>query len=124
MNNKYLGDWGEELAVKFLKKNGFKILERNFRASHYGEIDIVARDKDQIVFVEVKSKGSEEYGLPEEELTSFKKKHLYRAIQNYFWVKKIESNNWRVDLVAIDFSSDIKQPEIRHYIGVSLSPNL
>ncbi len=120
MDKRLLGDQAEGIAVKFLKKKRFKILERNFQTSRYGEIDIVARDKKQIVFVEVKSKGSEEYGLPEEEFTYFKKKRLCRAIQDYFWAKSIETDCWRVDLLAIDFSQDAIQPEIRHHIGVNL----
>lgn len=120
MNKQTLGDRAEEAAVNFLRKTGFKILDRNFQSSRYGEIDIVARDKKQLVFIEVKSKSSEDFGLPEEEFTSFKKAHLRRAIQNYFWVKSLETDNWRVDLVAVDFSKDINQPEIRHHIGVDL----
>jgi putative endonuclease len=120
MDRKDLGVRGEEFAVDFLKRNGFKILARNFRASPYGEIDIVAQDRGQIVFVEVKSKTSDKCGLPEEEFNFFKKIRLRRAIQNYFWAQKIETDNWRVDLVAIDFSKDINQPEIRHYEGLDL----
>ncbi len=115
-----LGELGEEMAVKFLRKKKFEILERNFQTSRYGEIDIVAKDKNKIVFVEVKSKSSEEYGLPEEEFTLFKKKRLYRAIQDYFWAKALETDNWRVDLIALDFSESLVHPQIRHHIGVKL----
>ena len=51
-----IGKKGEDLAVKFLKKKSYKIIERNFRAGKYGEIDIIAKDKDELVFVEVKTK--------------------------------------------------------------------
>lgn len=120
MDQKTLGYHGEALAAKFLKKKGYKILERNFKSSRYGEIDIIAQDKQQLVFVEVKSKTSDDYGLPEEQLTYFKKKHLHRAIQDYFWRKAIEIDDWRLDLLAVDFSEDIAKPEIRHYQGVDL----
>lgn len=145
-----LGKIGEELAVRYLKKKGYKILDRNFKASHFGEIDIVAQiqnDADKswtyakrifsfirnsvkfvisrkspeatIVFVEVKTKASDEFGSPEDEFTFFKKQKMLRAIQDWFWQKKIETKNWRIDLVAVDFSKDKKGPKIRHYPGLS-----
>ena len=61
-----MGRAGEELAAKYLRKNGHKILYRNFRASHGGEVDIVCRDRqhNELVFVEVKTRSSEEFGRP------------------------------------------------------------
>jgi len=69
-----LGKRGEDLALTFLKKKHYKILARNFRAKRFGEIDIVACNKNQIVFVEVKTKSNYYFGYPEEEFTYFKKK--------------------------------------------------
>lgn len=122
-----LGKLGEDLAVNFLKNRGYRILARNFKTSRFGEIDIVAQEKSgflnlgqkgQLVFVEVKTKSSDQFGLPEEEFTFYKKQHLRRAIQDYFWTKKIETNNWRIDLIAVDFTENEENPEIRHYQGV------
>jgi len=133
-----LGQSGEQLAVDFLKKKGYQILARNWRAGHWGEIDIVTRDYSwrakifnrfwpiflfnkkmaSLVFVEVKTKSNHNFGLPEEELTAVKQQKLRRAIQQYFWSQKIETENWRLDLVAIDWPSDGVQPEIRHYEGL------
>jgi len=113
-----VGQMGEDLAVKFLKKKGYKIIERNFRADRFGEIDIIVKDKDELVFVEVKTKTDEQFGSPEEEFTYQKKKKMYRAIQNYLFKKYLTSCDWRADLVAIDIIDG--KIDIRHYECVSL----
>ena len=119
LTKKELGDKGEQLAEKYLRKQKYKILDRNFR-TRFGEIDLVARDRGQLVFVEVKTKGSHEFGLPEEEFTFYKKRKMRRAIQSWFWEKKIENDNWRVDLIALDYTDSPDTPEIRHHRAVSL----
>jgi len=118
---KQVGDKGETLAEKYLRKKGYKILERNFQ-SYFGEIDIIAQDKGQIVFVEVKTKTGTGFGLPEEEFSFLKQKRLFRAIQSWIWKNKLKNENWRVDLIVINLSKDLKSSEIRHYKYVGL-PN-
>ena len=75
MPNRTIGNYGEELACQYLKKQGYKILERNYRIRG-GEVDIVARDQDYLVFVEVKARYFHEYGLPSESITPWKIKAL------------------------------------------------
>ncbi|MBI4697604.1 MAG: YraN family protein [Nitrospirae bacterium] len=77
-----LGQKGEELAVKFLKRKGYRIIEQNYRTS-MGEIDIIARDKDTIVFVEVKARESLVYGLPFEAVNNVKKRKIANAALLY-----------------------------------------
>ena len=113
-----VGQMGEDLAVKFLKKKGYKIIERNFRADRFGEIDIIARNKNELVFVEVKTKTDEQFGSAEEEFTYQKKKKMYRAIQNYLFKKYLKNCEWRADLIAIDIVDG--KIDIRHYECVSL----
>ena len=113
-----VGQRGEDLAVKFLKKKHYKILERNFRAGKYGEIDIIAKNKDELIFTEVKTKTDNQFGLPEQEFTYQKKKKMRRAIQNYLFKNHFTNQNWRADLIAIEISED--KPNIRHYEYVSL----
>jgi putative endonuclease len=113
-----VGKIGEDMAVKYLKKKKYKILERNYRADKFGEIDIIAQDKNELVFVEVKTKTDQNFGLPEQELTYQKKKRLKRAIQNYLFKKYLTDADWRMDLIAIEFLNS--QPEIRHYQGIFL----
>jgi len=118
-NKRKLGNFGESLAADFLKKKKYKIIERNFN-NRFGEIDIVAKQKKQLIFVEVKLKTGQEFGLPEEEFNFYKKQKLSRAIKSYLLEKKIKDDNWRVDLVAIG-TKGIQKPEIRHYEGVGLT---
>lgn len=113
-----IGDKGEKLAVKFLKKKGCKILERNYRADKYGELDIIAKDKSELVFVEVKTKTDEQFGLPEEELTYQKKQRMHRAIQNYLFKKYLTNKEWRADLIAVEIKNG--RTEVRHYENIGL----
>ena len=78
------GERGEKLAAAHLRKQGYKILVRRYRPkSRRGDIDIVAREKDVLVFVEVKTRGSEEFGRPVEAVNEQKRRHLRRAALDY-----------------------------------------
>ena len=116
---KELGDKGEKIAEKYLRKQRYRILERNFQ-SRFGEIDLVAREKNEIIFVEVKTKTGANFGFPEQEFSFAKKQKMRRAIQSWLWENKITHNNWRVDLVAIDYSQNPKAPQLRHYKYLNL----
>jgi len=76
------GRIGEDLAASFLIKEGYKVLERNFRCA-IGEIDIVALDKGTLTFVEVKTRSSGKFGLPEEAVTRRKQHQISKAAQFY-----------------------------------------
>src|SRR3989338_1996330 len=108
MSTKSQGDIGEELACKYLLANGYKILERNFRIRG-GEIDIVAVDGKTLVYVEVKTRTSYQFGRPEESVTLRKLKFLERAAKFY---KAKRKNFLKLpDLEIIDF------------VGVDMSDN-
>lgn len=111
MTNKATGDYGEELACKFLKENGYKILERNYRIRG-GEIDIVAKDKDYLVFVEVKTRYSHDFGTPEESITPWKIKALLKTA--LFYIQKINwgDKGYRLDLVTVDFTDNPERPKV------------
>ena len=111
MNNKPSGNYGETLAVNYLKKLDYKILERNYRIRG-GEIDIVARDGEYLVFVEVKSRWSHEYGLPAESITPWKIRALLKTAQFYLLKIKWGDKPYRLDLVSIDFADDPSKPKI------------
>ncbi|MFB0525901.1 MAG: YraN family protein [bacterium] len=102
MSNKKidLGRKGEEISVEFLRKQGYKILQRNYRCS-LGEIDIVAKDKNILCFVEVKTRNTEEYGLPEEAIDGRKKKKLAKLALTYLKQKKIYKQDFRFDVVSV-----------------------
>lgn len=105
------GTKGELLAVKFLKKKGYKILQRNYRC-RTGEIDIVCYDHETIVFVEVKTRHSDTYGPPELSVTEAKKRQIVRVASHYVANHKIEGIDLRFDVVSIFYSPDKKQPTI------------
>lgn len=95
-----LGAWGERLAEAYLIDQGLELLERNFRTS-YGEIDLVMLQGDQLVFVEVKTRSSDAFGLPEESVTERKKEHLLQAAQQYMEDHPDSQLDWRIDVVSI-----------------------
>jgi putative endonuclease len=102
---------GENLAKKFLKKNGYKILKRNY-VSKNGEIDIVAYDRGTIAFVEVKTRLSESFGPPELAITNKKRSKIIRTALNYLITNKIEEMDYRFDVVSILFKKDSNNPNI------------
>lgn len=95
-----LGRKGEEEAVKYLEGQGYKIIERNFFCRQ-GEIDIIALDKEYIVFVEIKARTSTDYGLPSEAVTGRKIKHMIKAIQYYLYKRNLEKANIRIDVIEM-----------------------
>lgn len=96
------GDSGEDLACKFLKKNGYKILKRNFNIRG-GEIDVIAMDGQSLVFIEVKTRYGKEYGYAREAVTPWKLKYLQKAALFYIVKTKWGGKPYRFDLVAIDY---------------------
>ena len=81
---KEFGNTGEDIATEYLEKQGYIILERNFYCKQ-GEIDIIAKDKNEVVFVEVKSRSDVGYGLPSEAVTKQKIKHLCRTARYFLY---------------------------------------
>ena len=94
------GKEGEKIAAAFLKKNGYRISEINFRCI-LGEIDIIARDKDEIVFIEVKTRKSGELGYPEQAVGIRKQKKMSQLALWYLQKKNIPDACARFDVVAI-----------------------
>ncbi|MBM3251376.1 MAG: YraN family protein [Candidatus Omnitrophica bacterium] len=95
-----LGLAGEIQAAEFLKNNGYRILGRNFK-TNLGEIDIIAKDKDCICFVEVKTRTSQDKGLPEESITKNKQHKLSQLALSYLKNKKLLDKSARFDVVSI-----------------------
>lgn len=96
---------GEQLALNFLKKKGYRILGTNYRCRQ-GEIDIVARHKECLVFIEVRTKLDSNFGSPEESITSTKKKHLVQSVYNYLQEQDKMPESWRIDFVAVEMDKD------------------
>ncbi len=99
------GAHGEELAARFLRKRGYKILYRNFRGRRGGEIDIVCRDGDTLVFVEVKTRTSEEFGRPIETIRSEQRQRISLGALN--WLRMLDDPDilFRFDVVEVVMTS-------------------
>lgn len=100
MQKRELGKRGEEVALRFLKKKGYRLIERNY-VCKMGEMDIIARDKDTLVFVEVKTRTSNTFGPPQLAVNSSKQKQLSKVALNFFKEKRLEDVKARFDVVAI-----------------------
>ena len=119
--NKTLGAFGESEAEKYLKKNGYKILEKNYRYSRLAEIDIIAKDKDTIVFVEVKTRSNLKFGHPFEAINKTKLQHIFQAGLFYLQNTKEKYKNYRIDIVAIIKETNEKTQKIEHLKDVNLN---
>ncbi|MBU1031899.1 YraN family protein [Patescibacteria group bacterium] len=116
LDNRQTGYFAENLAVEALKKKDYQILETNF-GSRFGEIDIIAKDKDTLVFVEVKAKKGLDYGSPEEMIS----RHKLKRVQNMAAVyMKGEDKSCRIDVVAIVLSGENELLRLTHYENVYL----
>jgi putative endonuclease len=106
------GTKGEQLAIKFLKKNGYKILQRNYRRRN-GEIDVICYDHGSIVFVEVKTRYSDIFGPPELSVTEAKRRQIVKVASQYIANKKLEGIDLRFDVVSIFYPPDKKHAMIK-----------
>lgn len=100
MQKKELGKKGEELALRFLKKRGYRIIERNY-VCKMGEMDIIAKEKDTLAFVEVKTRTSTLFGPPQLAVNSMKQRQLSKVALNFLKEKQLEDVKARFDVVAI-----------------------
>lgn len=118
MNNKDLGKQGEKMIESYLSEKGYEILERNYQKKT-GEIDLIARSpgKDEIVFIEVKTRKSGTYGRPEEAVDQRKLKKIEKTA--LFWLNENRKTDvlWRIDILALELQGEAK---ITHLENVSL----
>ncbi len=116
-----IGKWGEGLAAAYLEEKGYLILDQNIYTS-YGEIDIIALQvidsEKYLVFVEVKTRTTLEFGNPEDSITWRKKEHLVSAIGSYLQDHEDLEYPWRVDVIAIQRLSAENPPDIKHFESV------
>lgn len=120
MNRAYrqsFGQWGEQEAASFLVRKGYQLIEQNARTA-YGEIDLIVRLGTDLIFVEVKTRRTREFGFPEEALTGVKRAHLMAAAQAYLQAHpELESSaggQWRIDVISILIRKE-GPPEVLHF---------
>ena len=112
MNNRKFGDCGEDLACRYLEKNGYEILERNRHFGRNCEIDIIAKYKKTTVFVEVKTRKTNSFGSPFEAITKNKYENLVKGVQTYIIENKIK--DYRLDVIAITIKPDLKIEHLKN----------
>lgn len=114
-NKRTTGSYGEKLAEDFLKELGYEIIEKNYHFGH-GEIDIVAKENEFLVFVEVKYRKNLEFGEPEYAVTKNKQAQIKKIAEAYLAEREIKDQDCRIDVIAILHLSGDK-PKINHYIN-------
>ena len=112
-----LGKWGEDLAATFLEEKGYQIIERDWKSGHH-DLDIVAKEGDTLIIIEVKTRRNRLFGNPEEAIDYKKRKSLQSAINHYVKTHRFGSSV-RFDIISIVGTIGSK-PEIDHIIDVAL----
>ena len=107
-----LGERGEMIAAAYLIEKGYEILDKKIRAP-FGELDLVAKWKGTIIFIEVKTRSSAQLGLPEEAVDSHKQKRIIRLAEWYCQKNEIQNKKIRLDVIAVDYDGKT-EPKIRH----------
>ncbi len=108
------GIWGEKTAARFLKKRGMKVLGKRVHVTARDELDLVARDGDVLVFVEVKTRKSEDYGRPMTAVDRRKRQVLSRGAVRYLQKLKNRDVNFRFDVIEVIGTPDSGEPHVRH----------
>lgn len=108
------GRWGEAVAERFLEKQGFSILGRRVRVGQRDELDVVARDGQELVFVEVKTRGGEEFGRPASAVDREKRHTMSRAAVRYLRGLKNPRVCFRFDVVEVVGKPGGEEPVVRH----------
>ncbi len=111
---KRLGNQGERAALRFLKQQGYSILARQFRTD-LGELDIIALDRETVVFVEVKTRQSDAKGQPFEAVTRQKQSQLTRLASSFLKSHQLLDRPARFDVVSILWPDNKSEPEITHF---------
>lgn len=110
------GNVGEGLAANFLQSQGMTILAIQYKKP-FGEIDLIAQDGDEVVFVEVKARATSSYGYPEDSVTPEKIRHILRVAQSYLTEHQIEGP-WRIDVLAVEYHQT--PPKITHLKNIDI----
>jgi putative endonuclease len=98
-HNQTIGKWGEDAVAVYLAERGYEILARNARTP-YGEIDIVAKEADVYIFIEVKTRTSNRMGLPEQSVNLRKQAHMLACAEHYAAENAID--HWQIDVISVE----------------------
>ena len=114
MNRKEKGKLGEDLAAQYLIEKKYEILERNWRYGQFGEIDIIAKDNNTLVFVEVKTRSTTNFGLPIEAINNKKLSQIKTIAKTYIMQSDKKYKDYRIDAICVMLSPQ----EIKHLKGI------
>lgn len=117
MGNQATGRRGERVASWYLRLHGYRILAHNYRTP-YGELDLVARQGEEIVFVEVKTRTSKTYGYPEEAVHRTKLAHVVAAAEIYRTSERLTQQPFRIDVISVEPTGKLL-PKITHLRNVT-----
>jgi len=112
--NKALGRSGEQIARAFLERQGYTFVAGNVRTP-YGELDLIMRQNDVWVFVEVKTRSSSQFGLPEEAVNERKRTHIIQSSEAYLQEHPECSGDWRIDVIAIETGRHGQAPHLEWF---------
>lgn len=112
LNTRSTGDWGEDLALRYLTERGYTLVERNYR-TRYGEIDLILRNSATLVFIEVKLRRGREFGDPVEAVTPRKQAAVRSIAEQYLAEREPDFEDLRFDVVGILASRD-EPPKVQH----------
>jgi len=116
-SKKLVGKIGEEMALSYLKEKGYQLLEKNFYC-RWGEIDLIFKKEDKIIFVEVKTRVGDKKGKPYEAVNFYKIKDLKRAINFYLLTKNYFQYKLSLEIVSVVLNSDLSLKEIKNFSEV------
>ena len=114
MDRNWLGSHGEQAAARYLCDQGYTIVDRNWRCE-FGEVDVIARTSQEIVFVEVRTRTSTQYGSPEESMTQAKAERLLLTAQAYLQEQSMPESHWRIDMIAVECDLSGQILRLEHY---------
>lgn len=106
---KKMGKWGELLAEQYLKDAGVDIIFRNV-FTPYGELDLIGREEDALVFFEVKTRSNYKFGYPEDSINQRKVEHLTKSALHFMQTHPEESGEWRIDVISINKNTKGEPP--------------
>jgi len=117
LTNLQIGFLGEKIALSYLRKQKYSILETNFR-SHWGEIDIIAQKNNKVSFIEVKTRVGTAYGQPYEAVNYYKIKDLKRTINFYLLKKNLKNYKLSLDVISIILDNNQKLQSLKYLENV------
>ena len=119
MSTRSQGEQYESWVGEQLKVKGYKVLTTNFR-SPYGEIDIIARLHSTLIFIEVKTRTSTFFGLPEESITPYKQERWKKSVWVYCQTKKLHGMQLQIDVIAILLNTQTRKASLRHFKNIEI----